>query len=269
MGLKIVVDKLDDVDSKYHDLYTERDGKFHLTGVDGMKTQDDIDRLQTALTKERNDHKGLKDRVKLLGDRKIEDVVKDLDRIPELEAAAKGAANVDELVEAKIKARIAPVERERDKLAEEVSEKDAKIVEFEAKDRTRKIHDSVREAIGRQQGFQSSAVEDALLIAERLFEVDDRGQVVARDGVGVTPGIAPQVWLQEVQQTRPHWWGPNVGGGAGGNAGGKSGTTNPWTNEHWNMTEQGRILRENPQLAEQMAKSANTTIGGGRPPASK
>ena len=44
MALQIIVETLDDVDEKYHDLYTEKDGKFHLTGVDGMKTQADIDR---------------------------------------------------------------------------------------------------------------------------------------------------------------------------------------------------------------------------------
>jgi hypothetical protein len=31
------------------------------------------------------------------------------------------------------------------------------------------------------------------------------------------------------------------------------------------MTEQGRMIKENRAKAEQMAKSAGTTIGGGRP----
>ncbi len=33
------------------------------------------------------------------------------------------------------------------------------------------------------------------------------------------------------------------------------GTKNPWSKEHFNLTEQGRILRENPELAKQLMAS--------------
>lgn len=36
--------------------------------------------------------------------------------------------------------------------------------------------------------------------------------------------------------------------------------TNPWIKEHWNLTEQGRILLENKSLAKQMASAAGTEI---------
>ena len=32
----------------------------------------------------------------------------------------------------------------------------------------------------------------------------------------------------------------------------KGGIKNPWSKEHFNLTEQGRLLRENPELAEQL-----------------
>lgn len=35
------------------------------------------------------------------------------------------------------------------------------------------------------------------------------------------------------------------------------GIKNPWSKEHFNLTEQGRILRENPELAQQLQASAN------------
>lgn len=267
MKLKFVVDSLDDVDEKYHDLYTEKDGKYEFTGVDGLKTQADIDRLQTALTKERADHKALKERVKIFDGRKFEDIVSDLDRIPELEAAAKNGEgkNVDELVEAKLKSKLAPVERERDKLAKELQEARDNITAFEAKDRTRSIHDSIRAAIAKQTGFQAGAVEDALMYGERLFEVTEEGSVVTKDNVGVVPGISPEVWLQEMQQKKAHWWAASQGGGAAGNRGGNSYAKNPFSAEHWNLTEQGKLIRENRQKAEQMAKAAGTQIGGAKP----
>lgn len=35
-----------------------------------------------------------------------------------------------------------------------------------------------------------------------------------------------------------------------------SGVKNPWSKEHFNLTEQGRILRENPELAKQLQAAA-------------
>lgn len=34
-----------------------------------------------------------------------------------------------------------------------------------------------------------------------------------------------------------------------------SGVKNPWSKEHWNLTEQGKIWRENPELAKQLMAS--------------
>ena len=102
--LELVYDTIETVPENYRDLYTERDGKFHLTGVKGMKSQADIDRLQTALTKERNDHKATRDKLTTFGDMDPEQVQAQLDRIPELEAAAAAAA-------ALLPARFAPMHR--------------------------------------------------------------------------------------------------------------------------------------------------------------
>jgi hypothetical protein len=269
MAIKAVVDKLEDVPEHYRDLYTERNGKFEVTGVEGMKTEADVTRLSSALEKERGDHKKTKQTYSVLGDRKVEDVVALLDRIPELEAAAEGKLDdnkINGLVEARIVTKIAPVQRQVSQLTAAVQERDQVIEQYKGKERTRAIHDDVRAAVGKTQGFQPSAVEDALVFAERMFEVNEEGKVVTKDGVGVTPGVDAVVWLTEMQQKKGHWWGPSQGGGSQGNrqGGGISGG-NPWTFEGWNMTEQGQMLNSNRTRAEQLAKAAGTTIGGRKP----
>lgn len=271
MALKAILDTIDDLPEDIKKEYVEKNGKFELQ-VEGMKTQADIERLQGALTKERNDHKVVRERLGLLGDRKIEDVLATLDRVPELEAAAAGKLDenkLNELVEGRIKTRVAPVEREKGQLAQKVQELSGIVEQYQSKEKVRSIHDAVREAVAKAQGFQSSAVEDALLYAERMLEVGEDGRVITRDGVGVTPGIDASVWLTEMQSKKAHWWGPSQGGGAGGNRSGSGGGANPWSAEGWNMTEQGRILKENRSRAEQLAKSAGTSIGGPRPQARK
>lgn len=270
-SLAATVDSLEGVPEALHGFYVERDGKFHLQ-VTGLPTQADVTRLNEALRKERNDHQQLKDRVKLLGERRIEDVVTELERIPELEA---GQGQVDDdkinqMVEARIKSRLGPVERERDGLRTQVTEKDKTIEGFQAKERTRAIHDKVRAAATKAK-LLPEAVEDALLLADRVFEVEDGTErVVTRDGVGVTPGIEPEAWFSDMQPKRPHWWGPSQGGGGRGNGGGGGDTSNnPFTHAGWNLTEQGKLVNADRAKAEQLARAAGTTIGGARPPAPK
>ena len=271
MALHAVVDNLDNVDAQYHDLYTEKDGKFYFTEVIGLKPQADFDRVHSGLTKERNDHKETKGKLNAfaaLGN--ADEVLAKLDRIPELELAASGKLDepaIEKLVTTRLATRLAPVERERDQLKTQLAEKDAVIVGFQGKERTRTITETLREA-AKKVGLLDTAFEDAALLGERVFEISEDGRVTAKEGMGCTPGVEPSVWLTEMQTKRPHWWGPSQGGGATG-SGQKGGGTNPWSAEGWNMTEQGRIYNESSARAEQMAKSAGTTIGGKRPAAKK
>lgn len=266
--LKAIVDNLDQVEESYRGLYTERNGKFEITAIEGIKTQGDVDRISAALTKEKNDHKALKDRVSLLGDKKIEDVVSLLDRIPELEAAAQGKIDdekLNEIVEGRIKSKLAPIEREKGQLAQKLQELSSVVEQYQVKEKIRAIHDSVREAISKSEGFQPGAIEDALMFAERMFAVDESGKALTKEEVGVTPLVEASVWLTEMQNRKPHWWGESSGSGAGGSRKLVFGATNPWAHDTWNMTEQGKLLLENRAKAEQMAKAAGTTIGGPKP----
>lgn len=265
--LAATVDSLEGVPEALHAFYVEKDGQFQLQ-VTGVPSQGDLDSVRNLLTKEKALHKTLQDRVKLLGDHRIEDIPALLDRIPELEATQGQIDDekINQLVEARIKARVGPIERERDKLQTQVTEKDQTIKDFEAKDRTRTIHDKVREDAVKAKVLPE-AVDDALLLADRIFEVDDAGRVVTRDNVGVTPGIEPSVWFTDVQKTRPHWWGPSTGGGGSGQrGGGGDATSNPFTHDGWNLTAQGALVTSDRAKAEQLAKAAGTTIGGQRPP---
>lgn len=267
MPLKAIVDNLDGVPETHRDLYTQRGEKFEITGIEGMRTQADVDRIQSGLKKERDDHKALRDRWAALSTREPADIQAMLDRYPELEEAAKGKlddAKIEDIVGKRITSKLAPVERERDTLKTQIAERDAVIQGYQLKEIHRTISDKVREA-GALAKVLPEAMEDALLLAERVFEVNEDGRVVTKDNVGVTPGIEASVWLTEMQNKRPHWWGPSSGGGARGAGGAANGNANPWAAETWNMTEQGRILTANPTKAEQMAKSAGTTVGGRKP----
>lgn len=277
MAIKAVIDKLEDVEEGFRSLYTQVGDKFEITGIEDVTALTSVKALKTENGARRIAEKKAKDALAayaVLGERKPEEILAILDRVPELEAAAEGKldeAKINSIVEGRIKTKLGPVERERDQFKLQLAQKDETINGYVAKERTRTIHDAVREAVGKQQGFQATAIEDALMHAERMFEVTDDGKVITKQDIGVTPGIDAVVWLSEMQQKRPHWWGATGGGGSRGNNGNAptpSGN-NPFTREHWNMSEQAALMRTNRARADQMAKSAGTVIGGGMPPPAK
>ena len=63
MKLKALYDHTDEIPKMYRDLFTEREGVYELTGIEGLRTQSDVDRLQGSLRKERADHKTTRDKL--------------------------------------------------------------------------------------------------------------------------------------------------------------------------------------------------------------
>jgi hypothetical protein len=273
MTIKSIYSTQDEIPENYRDLFEERNGAYHLTKIEGIKTDADVSRVQTALTNERNEHTKLKNQVKtFVGEGSFDDIQAKLDRIPELEQLAEGKVDeekINSLVEARLKTKLAPVERERDQLATKLSERDEVISGYETKERQRNIHDAVRQAATKLKVIDT-AQEDVLMLAERVFEIQDDGSITAKDGVGVTPGVAPDIWLTEMQSKRPHWWAASSGGGARGSGSGGNLSGNPWSADSWNMTKQGQIIRsEGMEKAQQMAQAAGSKVGAIAPTAKK
>lgn len=263
-SLNLSYQSQDEIPEQYRGLYTEEDGSFKLTRVVGMKTQDDVNRLTEALNKERNDHKQVRSTLSRLGDQSIDDVLAALDRIPALEAAAKGADNIDEQIAGRLQQETAPLQRTINELTSQLEEAQGQVKEFQAKETRRTIGDAVGQAATKLK-MLPEAVDDVAFMANGIFETNEAGQVVAKAGIqGVTPGISPEVWLTELKQTKPFYWPASQGAGGRGGKGGQS-SNNPFTKDNWNLTEQGKLINSNRALAEQYASAAGTTIGGPRP----
>lgn len=259
---------LDEIPENFRPLYTEQDGQFKLSKVVGLKTQDDINNLQGALTKERNDHKAARESLNtLLGGRSLEEVQADLDRLPTLEAAASGK-DVEQQIAGRLQQETAPLNREINKLKQELEQATAQLGEYQQRETNRTIKDSIS-AAGAKSKMLQEAMDDVAFMGQSIFEVNDNGDVVAKAGIpNVTPGITPEVWMTELKRTKPFYWPQTQGAGGLGGKGGQGGT-NPFSAENWNLTEQGKMIQQDRTLAEQMAAQAGTTIGGPRPAAKK
>ena len=60
MPIKAIYEKKEDIPADFESLYSERDGKWELTGVEGIKTEADIERIHEGLRKEREEHAAAK-----------------------------------------------------------------------------------------------------------------------------------------------------------------------------------------------------------------
>lgn len=259
MALKMILDSVDELPEEIKKEYVEQDGKFVIQ-VEGMKTQADIDRVTASLTAARTEANGYKAKLALLGDRKVEEIIPMLDRIPELEAAAAGKldeAKLKEMAEARARAIVAPIERERDGYKTQLAEKDGVIETFKKKEETRTIHDQIK-AAAKAAGVIDEAMEDAINAAERLFVLEEgTGKAVVKEGQSVSQGLEPKDWLSDLQTKKPHWFGTSAGGGAGGNRGAGAGAEpNPFSHDGWNMTKQGQLMQTDPARADRLAKAA-------------
>lgn len=266
MAIKTKYATKEEIPAAFLELYTEQGGAWVLTGVEGMKTVDDVDRLQTALNKERNDHKATKDKLAAWGSLDPAEALPKLDRIAELEQAAGGKLDdkaIDAIVEARIGTRVGPLNRQIETLTRERDEFKAANETYTAEKRSNTIRDAIRRQAVEDKVIPT-AVDDLVLIAEREMDLDENGKVIVKGS-----GLSPKDWLNDQKKTRSHFWPASAGGGAGGNLGGGGGADNPWSAEGWNLTKQGEIVVADPARADALAKAAGTKVGGLKPIAKK
>lgn len=283
MRLKTIYDTADEIPEGYADLYTERNGHWELTGVEGVKTQADIDRVQSALAKERTDHKATKAAFAPfdgLDADSIQKTATDLEEArAQLEAINKDG-RVDEtklepIIAARIKQAVSPLERDKTNLERQLEAQRRAVLDKENEvtglrnsitmgDIERQIRDAASEA-----KTLPSAVFDAVRYGREVFEKTDDGRVITKDVSGVVPGLTPKEWFKDQMDKSPHWWPASVGGGSQGGGGGRGtygGANNPWSKAGWSITKQGALVRQlGEQKANEIAAQAGSKIGATKP----
>lgn len=285
MPLKTVYEKEEDIPEGYSDLYRERNGKFELTGIEGVKTQADIDRVQNALTKERADHKAVKEQLNAitagLGEidpATVPAIIEERDALKtQVESITKDGkldeTKVTERVNAAVTQAVGPIKRDLDAAnraleaqKKATADKEQEVANLQTANRQERIRNAIRDAAIAAKVLPT-AVDDAVLVGERMFDYTDDGKLVTKNDAGVTPGLDPKEWAKDMMERRPHWWPPSLGGGAGGGKGG--GTTlkdNPWSPEGWNVTKQGQTIKEvGVEKANEIAARVGSKVGATKP----
>lgn len=280
--LKTIYEKADDIPEGYAELYVERGGKFELHGIEGVKTQADVDRVSEALRKEKADHKTAKDALAKFGELEPDKIHASLEELEEAKAQLATAVKdgkvdenaVQERIEAAVTRAVGPLNRDKQALERAldaqkkiVTEKDGEIGTLNGSIKRSKIEGILRDnAIAAK--VIATAIDDAVMVGLGMFE-DVDGKYVTKDGVGVTPGLDPKEWYKDMQEKRPHWWPTSQGGHSrGGGAPLGSSAENPWSRAGWNITKQGQYVRQHGEAkAAEAAKSVGSAMGQTKPPA--
>lgn len=66
--------------------------------------------------------------------------------------------------------------------------------------------------------------------------------------------------LKPLKESSPHLFKAEQGGGYKPQAGGKPNADNPWAKDTFNLTEQGRVFKEDPARARELAAAAGVKI---------
>lgn len=128
--------------------------------------------------------------------------------------------------------------------------------ETEEQKRLRKLEEELEKE--RQARIKSELINKATTLAtQKGLPVDLVAYFVGQDEESTTNNLTAleNIWQQHLQKAveekfKDNGRSPNAGGGGGG------GQINPWKKETFNLTEQGRLLRENPELARQLMAQA-------------
>lgn len=271
MGLKAVVTTLDDIPEALHELYVEQDGRYVLT-VDGVDDHPAVGTLKNAYERTKAERKQYIEDLKALR-AKVDGLPDDFDpdefdrlkaELEELKAGEpdKGAKKPDgdaQSVRKMLEQRIASLEKKH------ASEVDAMRAEVEAKAAVINrliVDDGLTRALMEAGVTTPSFVRAAkAMLAPSVKIDDDEGdyKAIVETDMGPVP-LDKFVADWAASDEGRVFVAPARGADATGNGRMKGGQPNPWAKGSVNLTEQGRILRDDPEKARRMAKAAGVTL---------
>jgi TolA-binding protein len=168
------------------------------------------------------------------------------------------------------KARFDEVNETKKELEQQIQERDNQLKDLQGKvkgnEELEKTIKELQEANKATKEQYEDKIKDMTITAaiqskltdakypDLLLTKFDRSKLsIAEDGTVL--GIDEQITTLKEQYK--DLFKPDLKGREPNNTGGTPpGTKNPWSKEHFNLTEQGRILRENPELAKQLMTAA-------------
>lgn len=250
MTINFSVDSLEGLDESVAGLYREsEDGKFVLD-VSDAKPIEEFTKVHSLLQQERNERKTMQEKLKAFGDRTPDAFYEMEDKIQELQAMT-GEFNedkVNELLDLKMK----PVNRQMERVQKERDEALEALTNMKNEINQSKRDSSLMDAANGK--IKQEFFTDLRLRAQHMLEYNEQmGEWLDESGMNI------QEWVNEQIKATPSWQPESAGAGtkSQSKATNVSPANNPFSKDTFNLTEQGRLYKENPKEYERLKALAN------------
>ena len=255
MPLKYKFKSRDEIPAELQSHYIERDGAWTLD-ADGVVEKSKLEEFRAtnvAVMKERDD---LQKRFEGIDPDEVRQLAAEKQKL--LEERQLKAGEADKVIETRLKTARVEWDKQHGVV---VAERDALTSRLTAIQIDQAV---VAEATKR--GLQATAIPDINSRARtnfklvngvpQAFEADGQTARMGKDGV--TPMTLAE-WVDALVSDAPHLFEANAGGGAAGSGSGGAGNRsvkNPFRKESWNLTEQMKLQKSDPQLAARLKAAA-------------
>ena len=257
MALKYKFQTREEIPAEHAALYVERDGAFFLD-AEGVTDKAKADELRDNNIELRKQIEERDARFEGIDPEAVRQLAAEKLRLEEEQRLKDG--KFQEVLDTRLKA----AKVDSDKVLTSVTgERDAYFAQLTAI----QIDQGVL-AAATKRGLRPTAIPDIMSRARMVFKlVNGAPQAFEADGKTVRygrDGITPMTleeWVDAQVADAPHLFESNAGGGAAGNpAGGGTGSQrsvkNPFRKDTWNLTEQMKLQKTDPQLAARLKAAA-------------
>jgi hypothetical protein len=258
--MKFTYDNEADIPAELKAYYAKgSDGKWHLQ-CDGAVSRVALNEFRDKNVELQKEIKELKEKFQDIDPEKAKELLK-IENDLKAGKLTKDGKTVEQIVEE----RVGEMRKTLEKKAADALAQNEKL---NGELSTLRINDAVLRA-ATAKGLRETAADDIIARARTTFRLVDGQARAFEEGdkprynkQGQAYGI--EDFVEEQLQKAAHLFKENSGTGAGNTtgagAGNGAGTVNPWKKETKSLTLQGKILKENPQLATRMAAEAGVKL---------
>jgi hypothetical protein len=256
MALKFRIKSKDEIPTDQQTLYVERDGAWVLD-VDGAVDKAKLEEFRSNNITLSNQLAEQKKRFEGIDPDQVRKLAEEKQRLEEAQQIKSG--EVDKVVESRLKNARVEWEKQFNAVASERDSLNARLTSIQI--------DQGVITVATKKGLRPTAIPDITARARTVFRLVDGaprayeadGQTVRVGKDGITPMTLDE-WVDLQVADAPHLFESNAGGGAAGNGsggvGGNRSVKNPFRKDTWNLTEQMKLLKSDPQLAARLKAAA-------------
>jgi hypothetical protein len=259
MALKFKCKSKDEVPAEQAALYVEREGEWVLDveGVVEKAKHDDFRTANVALRKELEEQKK---RFEGIDPEEVRKLAEEKQKLEETQQLKLG--EVEKVLETRLKTARADWDKQFGAVTAERDALNTRLASIQI--------DQGVITVATKKGLRPSAIPDITARARSVFRLvngaptafEPDGKTVRVGKDGITP-MNLEEWVDAQVSDAPHLFESNAGGGAAGDASGGGGATratrsvkNPFRKDTWNITEQMKLMKTDPQLAARLKAAA-------------